>query len=399
MAQERSDGVGQGPTWRELDAFDLDDPRAPGGPRRSPRRRAEPARRGDAAEPDLPPSANRGVETKRERSSRSEIRLGRCLGKQGWGVVGAHLDWFTGSVSAHESRDLIAFTDWHRAGGAKQGFGASEERSFLGGHAWRRWEPVSPSKRWGFDYENWEAASSGAQWFAERLAKGRGFSPSRIDFAWTFQVPGHLRSDRVARAIAKHVRRAGLTKGISGQGDVNTRYVGSSTSDRRLRIYRKDLQCPELLELFGPCMRIEVVLKADLARAWWCMWERDAESAAAAAAAHVEQMSGLVVGPVGQIPPPIIEEPADIARSAAAMVAQYGDTLFALLEEPGGAQELRHLTAEYVSRESRTAAWRSQARRGELERLGLSAVLGQVRRILQARAAATLALTESRIGA
>lgn len=347
-----------------------------------------------------PPFANRGVETNTTRTNGvpERVLLGPKLVDQGWSPIGAHLDFFTGSLGSAESAELVALTTFDEAGHGRQGFGASEKRLFKFVECWRRWEPVSASKRWGLDYENWEVASGGAALFADLLAAGRGFSPSRVDFAWTFKVPEGLLADHLAEVVSGVAESQGMTMGISGQGGVNTWYVGSACSERRLRIYRKDLQDWSLLEAFGSCMRIEVVLRDRHARAWWDTYERDRDEAAAAAAAHVEQMCGIVVGDVGEIPPAMVEPPADVARSLAACVVQFGDTLFDVLKA-GGVDDLIEMCEAKREASQRVTKWRSKQRQDEIRTRGLAAVLEQARSILSQRAAAIASLTGRRIGA
>jgi hypothetical protein len=191
---------------------------------------------------------------------------------------------------------------------------------------WRRWEPVTASKRYGKSYESWEWSGAAADHAAAFLV-GKDAQPSRLDVAWDFAVAEGLMSGQVVKPLAAFARKRGIKPGSSGHGGVYTRYLGSPSSDRRLRIYRKDLQDPATLLDLGPVMRVELVVKGARARALWSV-VADREAFYAAAAGHVLQMTGRAVqGDVA--PPPLVEvtADADLAQMVLAFVKQHGFTL------------------------------------------------------------------------
>ena len=120
--------------------------------------------------------------------------------------------------------------------------------------------------------------------------------PSRVDVAFDFCCSSELVPELVAdhAAVQEHCEVRGIqADGVSGAGGVFTRYIGSRKSDAFVRIYRKDKQNEILGELLGPVLRVELVMRNDLARAWWRVWDESKERAYAAAAGHVERLSRL----------------------------------------------------------------------------------------------------------
>ena len=72
--------------------------------------------------------------------------------------------------------------------------------------------------------------------------------------------------------------------------------IGAASSLWRLRIYRKDLQQPELAVLgVGPLMRVELICTDEAAHRIWPLVASDVEASYAALASKVEAMTGFVV--------------------------------------------------------------------------------------------------------
>lgn len=256
----------------------------------------------------LPPTANRGVDTTK--------------------LTGRGIDFLSMTVPASTAATLEASTDLEDEGRPSIGFKRSERRVCPGGHAWRKREPFQASKRWGTAYESWEWESTGAGWPSEFL-RGRECKPTRIDVAFDFDVPEDFLADHFAEAVRSHAEARGLTIGISGQGNVNTRYIGAAESIRRVRVYRKDFQRPLWAEMFGPTLRVELILKDEQAEAFWRVWCEDTERAFAAAAAHVAELTGVIVQTVGDVPQLIEPEGIDEAASIFEFMRQHGPRLAA----------------------------------------------------------------------
>jgi len=213
--------------------------------------------------------------------------------------LGEHIaegvDWLTVSMGSQTAADLLAVTVPDEPGFGKPGFARTERRMCLGGTCWRRWEPSGESAKWGLDYESWEASGDESRWLAA-WASGRPVRPSRVDICFDYRVEPDTTADVLAAIAAPVAEAAGFSMGINGQADHNTHYVGSAKSERRIRIYRRDFKHAQLLGQFGgPVLRVELVLRDDFARDWWEVFAADPEAGMAAAAAHVQFMTGLVV--------------------------------------------------------------------------------------------------------
>ncbi len=178
----------------------------------------------------------------------------------------------------------------------------------MGGECWRRWEPHQTSRLWGKRYESWEFAGASAAWPASWLRNLRGARVSRVDVCWDFEVDPSLTADAVLERASARATARRISLGITGQDGVNTRYLGSASSVRRVRIYRKDLKDEAWEFQFGPTLRVEVVLRDALAQAWWQAWDRSESEGYAAAAGHVYEVTGrrvqADVGEVGRLAVP-----------------------------------------------------------------------------------------------
>ena len=173
--------------------------------------------------------------------------------------------------------------------------------------------------------------------------------------------------------------------GASGDEPWLTRYVGSRTSERRVRIYRKDQEDAVLGELLGPLMRVEVVLRKDWAERWWSVWERDDEAGKRAAATAIEDMTGVRVwGDEREEMPGLVRpDQCDEAQRVLAFLEQYGDAVqrwsAAGLDVLGLAKEAadaKRLKCDRVTR------WRGERRAEELQRMGASEIEAMVRVLL-----------------
>jgi hypothetical protein len=214
-----------------------------------------------------------------------------------------------------------------KAGGAIRGFRQSENRALLGGWFWRRWDPVTESKMYGSAYESWEASGDAASSLAEDLQGVPGYA-TRVDIAFDYfgGEGSRLRNVKPEHVIMPQVEpssisdnpkvkmktREGFIVGFRGEGGCNTGYVGTRNSDRMIRIYRKDIQSPGFEDWVGPCLRVEIELRGDHAKAWWSVFRHDRDQAMKAAAAHVEAMMGVNPMPGGTVPelqaPPELSE-------------------------------------------------------------------------------------------
>ena len=201
-----------------------------------------------------PPSANRGVE--------NEGKAFRFIGKKGVSVENRGIDYLTLTAGPRGASALMLQTKDDEPGIAVRGFKKTEQRLCLGGVCWRRWEPVTPSNAHGLNYESWEWSSTVAGVMARELIGVDELRPTRVDIAFDFIVPESMKADYLIKRCKKWIEGRALTIGISGTDGVNTRYVGSAKSSRRIRIYRWDLRHDDLFD-DRAIMRVELVLREE----------------------------------------------------------------------------------------------------------------------------------------
>jgi hypothetical protein len=150
--------------------------------------------------------------------------------------------------------------------------------------------------------------------------------PSRIDIAFDFACEPDFMADDLVPHYAAWAASKGITLGISGHGGVNSQYVGSPSSDRRVRTYRRDLKDRVASCFLGAELRIELVLRREQAVAWWSIFQRSKEEALAAAAWHVHEMTGLhVQESMHAVPPFVMPECASEADAICQFLRQHGD--------------------------------------------------------------------------
>ena len=325
-----------------------------------------------AAEP--PPFANRGVET----------NVNRTYEVFGGEPFGVGLDWLTVTMSGQVARELVAESEVVYAGTGRKGFAKSERRGMMGGECWRRWEPVVPSSRWGLEYESWEWESGASAWPARYLA-GRDCRPTRVDVAFDFIVPDDVLSDHVIEASRSFIEGKGLQIGISGAGGINTRYVGSVHSARRVRIYRKDLQDVAFALQFGPLLRVELTLRGDYVEDFWCVLCSSTDAALRRAAWHVREMMGLVVLPEAESPEPLAcVSPGFDAAAKLSWVFRHSSAVLDAAFRSG--VDVPGLVAAYMAqRASRTCQWRQSQLVKAIQAAGVEEVDGALRLLLGLR--------------
>lgn len=317
----------------------------------------------------LPPLANRGVVTGGETPEEGGIGL-RTL-------ISASVDWLSVTVGPSEDAGsvgayLMTLSTLDEPGRPQRGFKQSERRAVIGGYAWRKWDPYVRSERWGDRYESWECSGSPASSMSMHLRGRAPVKPTRVDVAFDFQCDEDQTSDAVAEAMRERHEARGLTSGVSGQDGVNTRYIGAASSDYRVRIYRKDLQDPAFRDLIDvPVMRVELVLKADRAWAWWTLWDCDMDRALAAASSFVHEVTGLrpLPGEHGW-PELVMPDGADVAGQLAMFIEQHG-SLLATMQAAG---------VDVVALAKDHAAW-SAGRPGPAGRQARSRMLARTRAV------------------
>lgn len=293
----------------------------------------------------------------------------------GEALVGVGVDFLTVSVNRAVAGFLLGSTAYREGGVARPGFKSSQLRDCIGGTCWRRWEPRQESKRWGLDYESWEWASSVADYAARQLL-GCGIEdvrPSHVDVAFDFSVASSgLTPDAFCEAVRGHYSALGIKDGISGEGGVNTLYIGSKSSERRLRVYRKDLQSAGWASIFGPTLRVELILKGDRAAEWWGSWCESPDDAYRQAAGHVLAMTGLTVVD-GAALPPVLSVPDEV-HEAERLVAWVRQNAGMLDVCNRAGIDLGVLVLAQVRKQCRMTRYRNRQRVKTLQGLGAQEV-------------------------
>jgi len=329
------------------------------GPRDAePRRGRAP---GGRAGTTSPPFANRGVDTHEHLAS-------ICI------------DWLTVSLGLDDIAGLMEGSKRDADDKATTGFKASEKRQAPGGVVWRRTDPHQESKAWGYGYESWEAPGTAALWLASEL-RSIDSRPSRVDIA--FDLADGRTADDLLESCRPHFTRKRLTDGISGQAGINTRYIGGQQSERRIRIYRKDLQSESWAVLHGSTLRVELVLKDRQAHAFWEVWQAgDEHTAYAVAAGHIQEMSGLeLMADVREVPQLAPVEQSSAAERVAQFIRQNAGTFVAIRD---AGINLNALADAQLSNASRMTQHRSGALHAEIQSGGHEQVQHLAELILRA---------------
>jgi hypothetical protein len=243
--------------------------------------------------------------------------------------MGVGLDFLTVSVPTEVGKGIEIRTQFEEEGHAGKGFRRSQRRMCPGGFCWRRSDPREASKDFGLDYESWQFPS-GAALFAGDYLIDKRCRPSYLDVAFDICVDPSMTADRFIECVRPFTK---LSLGVQGENDVNTRYIGARDSDRRIKVYRKDLQKGLLFaEEFGPILRVELTLKDQYARQWWIAFKADKALAWAAAAQTIRSMCGASIGSdFATLPPlPKLDPQADIAQQIFTFMRQNGSMIYAL---------------------------------------------------------------------
>lgn len=291
-------------------------------------------------------------------------------------------DYLTVSVP-HETDAILLDRSQHiEAGTPVKGFGRTDKYDVIGGEAWRRCQPTQPTQMWGIDYTNWEFKGPPAAPATQHLAR-LASRPSRIDLCFDFAVhrdymPQHF----IDALLALDNRLSEKDIGIVGQGGINTLYIGSPQSRRRLRVYRKDLQDTHWLTdtlKMPPMLRVELIAKEKEARRLWTL-RHDSDAMIAAAAMMIHQRTGwqphdrLVEVPAGEPP-----QPLHIVQQLALPFRQFAPHL-ALLDELG--VDIGALAQERTEVSSRMTHWRHDQRLQEAMTIDRDRLLDEIRQAL-----------------
>lgn len=285
---------------------------------------------------------------------------------------GVSVDYLTITIPASQAEIMLEGTNSDQPGYAKDGFKQSEQRTTPLGVVFRRFEPRVASKAHGYEYESWLFPGPQAATGVDLAKSIPGSKPSRIDFAFDFSVDLTTTSDDVLESFRDHFEGKRLTDGISGQGGINTRYIGSASSLRRVRIYRKDLEDQAYAKLHGPTVRVELVLKGEHAEYLWHRYTEHGEDVATSVAvSHLYDLAGLRLKGSGDLPGLVPVAASAPAEKLAMWVQQNGATLVALCD---AGIDLKKLCDMHAANQNRQAKYRRKRRENEIRHAGTKSV-------------------------
>lgn len=326
-----------------------------------------------------PPVLTGGVIQGEEGNSRGkpgETRL--RIGGADLRLMGVGVDYLTVTVGSTAAQDLLVQTDHDEDGYGVEGFRSSELRLCLGGECWRRWDPRSPSKRWGLDYESWRWPGECARLAWMHLPR-EDVRASRIDVAFDFQCGRDVRPEHLVQHVAPWLKQRGIKTGSTGEDGVYTWYIGGKQSERRIRVYRRDLRDGSgVLVEMGAVLRVELQLTDDHADAMLQVLSRGGTQVGwAAAAAHIREMTGLEVQTCGEVPTLPTVEDADQEAQLWQFIEQHGERMDAWARM--GVDVLR-LAREFSQTRSRMTKWRACKRLERWACVDWEQVVGRIRR-------------------
>lgn len=220
------------------------------------------------------------------------------------------IDWLTVTMPPRVSLHLQELTRFDEPGRPTQGFSRSEKRHAIGGWCFRKMDPYAESKRWGLLYENWEFPGGSSSYYANELL-GQPVKVPRIDLAFDYVVPSHFMPKDLEPAFIEYVKSRGMEPRYAGPSSSYTVYLGSSSSERMIRIYRRDLKNGALFEDDLHILRVELQLKGDMAQAYWDHAAANGEHDFSVAAQHIRDMTGLLPIKQGEVDLPKLVQPID----------------------------------------------------------------------------------------
>lgn len=302
-------------------------------------------------------------------------------------LLGARIDWLSCTVSGRDAGHLKAVTDYARKGYPSDGFARSELRSCPLGDVWRRWHPHQESRAFGTDYETWEYPGPQAAHGVEQC-RDLDTKPSRIDVAFDFLCHDDETPEDFVRAARPAFERLRMKARISGEafGGTATWYIGSRSSERMVRIYRKDLDEESWAATHGPTLRVELVLKDERAAGWWEVYQGGTlQDGFAAAAAHLQRITGMQVAEdVGDIPEVLVQPALNEAEGVHQFIDQYGGLLVAL---DNAGIDVMDLARRRMQNPTRMSQSRMNKKQRDLRRSGPLHVQQQVERMIDHKAA------------
>lgn len=275
--------------------------------------------------------------------------------------IAAGPDYCTVTLSKTDSQRLIGITHPFEPGAARPGFKSSERRLCLGGHVWRRWDPLQPSNMFGEDYESWETESAASAWLMD-ASLPLDSRASRQDYAFDFGVPDDFMPRDLLPYFRPRLDALGIEPQFAGPESSCTVYIGSRQSDRRIRIYRRDFKDPALLlDGFPPMLRIELEVRGTMGHALWLRRQVTGSDGLGVACSHIAHLTGYRVAQDAD-PLPRLHESTDEAN-AAQMVFQFVQQNASMIDAADrSGLDLAKLARARVASFSRDALHRHSAR-------------------------------------
>lgn len=247
-------------------------------------------------------------------------------------LINISCDWLSLSLSSEDAKRLYKTTGKSRVSEQAyfKGFAQHEMRSAFSGHCDRHWGPRTASKQHGTNFELWNFRGKSASYAQTHcsLAEIPEAQATRLDVAFDFRCSEDLAPLTVRDWWKPHWAKERLIPGISGQGELksHTAYIGCKTSERRIRIYRKDIE--DKIYVREPTIRIELICKKRRAASLYPIWYKDETIGFRTASEHVFEMTGFRPLPEkGKIPRLEKEPVTTVAQKLAALVNQYGTIL------------------------------------------------------------------------
>ena len=298
------------------------------------------------------------------------------------GLLGVCLDYITISTSTEGGGYFLGEYPLHLGtGGHWTQFGQSEMYEAPMGFVTRRWEPRGSSKRFGDQFESWEAAGEVARFFGLACV-GQVVVPTRLDFAFDYQCLEDLCPMTVAEWLVPgtraylddplHVPRPETKLGEPESRGSRSRtvYFGSRKSEWSVCIYRRDLRPGSVVS--KPELRIEVRLRRKWAESIWPFWEESSWKAFAAVSEMFRERSGCTLcDHDGEVPEREADPPAGVVNSIVRMFEQYAEGLELIRQGELISDECTaRLLGALRSRVSHRTRQRRASRRRQLEHVG-----------------------------
>jgi len=304
------------------------------------------------------------------------------------------IDWLSISLPIPSAKPLREATKIGDGDIYAKGFKQHELRECFGGMVQRHFHPHSKSSKWGMAYELWTWSGENARFSLKMMSDAQKVLPelearcTRMDLAFDLMCSKDTSPEEITDGFREVMDARGIKVGIYCDGDplAETRYVGSRAGERRIRIYRKDIESPsafvlnaesgELEEVaLPPRMRIELILKKDLADAVYHLAMANEDQAFEVACSEIREMTGLVMTDnVSSVEVTRKTVDSDLSAKIACMVNQYGKVLDVVRARGVDINKVLDARARELSVRGRWRQREAQERVSELSREEIEAL-------------------------